>query len=111
MAYDEALATRMRTVLGDRDDVTERKMFGGLAFMVGDRMACGIIRDDLMVAVGPDAHDEAIAEPNARPMDFTGRPMRGMVYVAPDGVVSDAELAKWINRGVRYALSRPPKRR
>lgn len=111
MAYDEALATRMRTVLGDRDDVTERKMFGGLAFMVGDRMACGIVREDLMVAVGPDAHDEAVSEAHARPMDFTGKPMRGMVYVAPEGIVSDMDLAKWVQRGVRYALSRPPKRK
>lgn len=111
MAYDEALATRIRSVLKEWDDVTERKMFGGLAFMVRDRMACGIVRDDLMVPVGPDAHDESLAQPHTRPMDFTGKPMRGMVYVAPEGIASDGDLATWIDRGVRYASSRPPKRR
>jgi hypothetical protein len=87
MAYDEALAERIRGVLGVRHDVREQKMFGGIAFMVRDRMAVGVINDDLMVKVGPDAHDEAMAQPHVRPMDFTGRPMRGMVYVAPAGVV------------------------
>ncbi len=79
MAYDEALANRIRGVLAQRDDVTERKMFGGIAFIIGSRMAAGVIHDDLMVRVGPDAHDDAIARPHVRSMDFTGRPMRGFV--------------------------------
>jgi TfoX/Sxy family transcriptional regulator of competence genes len=83
MAYDEALAERIRAVLADRDNVTEQKMFGGIAFMISDRMAVGVIHDDLMVRVGPDAHDDAVARPHVRPMDFTRRPMRGFVYVAP----------------------------
>jgi TfoX/Sxy family transcriptional regulator of competence genes len=103
MAYDEGLAERIRGVLRGRDDVVERKMFGGIAFMVAGRMACGVIHDDLMVRVGPDAHDEAVTEPHARPMDFTGRPMRGMVYVEPGGVSSDADLARWVRRGVDTA--------
>jgi TfoX/Sxy family transcriptional regulator of competence genes len=103
MAYDEALANRIRDVLRDRDDVAERKMFGGLAFMVGGRMACGVVHDDLMVRVGSDAHDDALREAHTRPMDFTGRPSRGMVYVAPAGVADDADLARWVERGVAFA--------
>jgi TfoX/Sxy family transcriptional regulator of competence genes len=101
MAYDEALADRIRTTLRGRDDVVEKKMFGGLTFMVGGRMACGVIHDDLMVRVGADGHEAALAEPHTRPMDFTGRPSRGMVYVAPAGVASDADLARWVDRAVR----------
>lgn len=103
MAYDEGLANRIRTALGSRDDVAERKMFGGIAFMVAGRMACGVIHDDLMVRVGADRHEAALAEPHTRPMDFTGRPMRGMVYVEPAGVASDADLARWVERAVTVA--------
>jgi TfoX/Sxy family transcriptional regulator of competence genes len=103
MAYDEALASRVRAILRGQEDVTERKMFGGLAFMVRGRMACGIVHDDLMVRVGPDAHDEALAQPHTRPMDFTGRPSRGMVYVAPAGLASEADLSRWVERGVAAA--------
>lgn len=109
MAFDEVLADRIRDVLDGQDAVTERKMFGGIAFMVHGNMACGIIRDDLMVRVGPDAHDAAVAEPHVRPMDFGHRPMRGMVYVAPDGVRSDADLARWVQAGVQMASTLPPK--
>ena len=103
MAYDEALAGRIRAALRGRDDVAERKMFGGIAFMVAGRMACGVIRDDLMVRVGADGHDEALSEPHTRPMDFTGRPMRGMVYVAPAGVANEGDLQRWVDRAVRVA--------
>jgi TfoX/Sxy family transcriptional regulator of competence genes len=111
MAYDEALAERIRTLLAGRGDVTERKMFGGIAFMVSDRMAVGVMRDDLMVRVGADAQDDALARPHARPMDFSGRPMPGMVYVAPAGVAEDADLARWIEAGVAFAVSQPQKAR
>ncbi len=109
MAYDEALAARIRETLQGQDAVTERKMFGGIAFMVGGNMACGVIRDDLMVRVGPEAHDAAVAQPHVRPMDFGNRPMRGMVYVAPDGVRSTEELARWVHAGAAMAASLPPK--
>ena len=109
MAYDEALAERIRLALAGQDAVTERKMFGGIAFMVGGNMACGVIRDDLMVRVGPDAHDAAIAEPHVRPMDFGHRPMRGMVYVEPAGVRSDKDLARWVDAGAAMAASLPAK--
>ena len=74
MAYDEVLAARIRSLLVERGDVTERKMFGGIAYMVADHMAVGVIRDDLMVRVGSDAEAAALAEPHARPMNFTGQP-------------------------------------
>jgi TfoX/Sxy family transcriptional regulator of competence genes len=105
VAYDEALASRVRVVLDRRDDVSERRMFGGIAFMVGDRMACGVTNDDLMVRVGKDAHDDALAEPHTRPMDFTGRPMRGYIYVSSDGTAADADLARWVNRAVDFVTS------
>ena len=103
MAYDEALAARIRAALEDQDAVTERKMFGGIAFMVGGNMACGVIRDDLMVRVGPDAHDAAVAEPHVRPMDFTGKPLKGFVYVSPLGFRTAQALRSWLTFGERVA--------
>jgi TfoX/Sxy family transcriptional regulator of competence genes len=111
MAYNLELAERIRSVLADRDDVSERKMFGGIAFMVRGRMACGVIHDDLMVRVGAHAHDAALSEPHTRPMDFTGRPMQGMVYVEPAGVEKDADLARWVERAARFATSEEGQRR
>ncbi|HEV8281304.1 MAG TPA: TfoX/Sxy family protein [Candidatus Limnocylindrales bacterium] len=105
MAYDEVLAERIRAALRGRADVVEKKMFGGITFMVAGRMACGVIHDDLMVRVGPDGHDEAIAKPHARSMDFTGKPMRGMVYVAPAGVATDDDLRSWVDRAIRVATA------
>jgi TfoX/Sxy family transcriptional regulator of competence genes len=105
VAYDETLAGRIRAILEPRADVEERRMFGGLAFMVGGRMACGVIHDDLMVRVGHEGHDEALGEPHTRPMDFTGRPSRGMVYVEPAGIASDEALERWVLRGVAAAAA------
>ena len=107
MAYDQGLADRIREALHDRDDIEERKMFGGITFMVAGRMACGVVHDDLMVRVGPDGHEAALAEPHTRPMDFTGRPMRGMVYVEPAGTRSDTDLARWVDRAVNVATAEP----
>jgi TfoX/Sxy family transcriptional regulator of competence genes len=103
MAYDETLAERIRTALHGRDDVEERKMFGGIAFMVAGRMACGVIHDDMMVKVGAEGQDDALAQPHTRPMDFTGRPMRGMVYVGPAGTASVPDLERWVERAVTVA--------
>jgi TfoX/Sxy family transcriptional regulator of competence genes len=105
MAHDEALARRIRDLLRDRRDVTERKMFGGLAFLVSSRMCCGIVGRDLMVRVGREDYESALSEKHARPMDFTGRPMRGMVYVAPAGLRTRRALEAWIDRGVRFTRS------
>ena len=109
MAYDESLAQRIRDSMPKDPGITERKMFGGLAFMLGGNMFCGVVRDDLMVRVGPDAHDEALTLPGARPMDFTGRPMRGMVYVGPAGYGSDAAFARWVSQAFTFAESLPSK--
>ncbi len=107
MAYDEGLAQRIREVLEDRADLSEKKMFGGLAFLLGGNMCVGVLKSELMVRVGPDRHEEAVRQPHARRMDFTGRPMKGFVYVACDGFESDADLRRWVARGVRFAGSLP----
>ena len=109
MAYDEGLAQRIRDVLVDQDGLVEKKMFGGVAFMVHGNMACGVVKEDLMVRVGPDAYDEALDQPHARPMDFTGKPMRGMVYVDGGGLEEEEDLAGWVQRGLDFALSLPSK--
>jgi len=105
MAYDEGLAQRIRSALRGRDDVVEKQMFGGLTFMIAGRMACGVIHDELMVRVGPDGHDAAVTEPGVRPMDFTGWPMRGMVYVASAAVATDDDLRRWVDRATRVAIA------
>jgi TfoX/Sxy family transcriptional regulator of competence genes len=109
MAYDEHLAERIRGVLRGREGVTERKMFGGIAFMVGGNMAVGVTRDELMVRVAPDGQDDALAQPHARVMEMGSRPMRGMVGVAPAGVETDDDLARWVNAGADVAAALPPK--
>lgn len=111
MAFDETVAARVRTSLAEVDAVTEKRMFGGLAFLLHGHMVCGVIRDELMVRVGPATYDEALARPHARAMDFTGRPMRGMVFVAAEGFTTDADLETWVDLGVRHAAALPPKAR
>ena len=109
MAYDEVLAERVRRALAGRNDLSEKKMFGGIAFMLHGNMSCGVEKYQLMVRVGPERHEEALAQPHARPMDFTGRPMKGMVYVGPEGLRSDADLNAWLRRAVEFAETLPPK--
>lgn len=112
MAFDTHLADRLRTaILRARPDepVDERKMFGGLALMLGGSMACGVIGDELMVRVGHDATAAALQRPHARPMDFTGKPLRGFVYVAGPGFASDADLDAWVALGLTGARNHPKK--
>ena len=109
MAYSEHLAGRMRALLSDRDDVAERRMFGGLTFMVGGHMCCGVHGDELIVRLHPDDEDATLSRPNARPMDFTARPMRGFVTVAPDGLQGQA-LAGWVALAVAHAETQPKRR-
>ncbi len=111
MPFDERLAERIRSLLAGRGNVTERKMFGGIALMVDDRMAVAILGDELIVRVGSQDYDAALARPHTRPMDFTGRPARGTVYVAPAGIAADADLARWVEAGAAYAASQPRKKR
>jgi len=109
MAYDEGLAERIRGLFDERSDVSEKRMFGGIAFMIRGHMAIGVVKDDLMVRVGPDAYDTLVREPHARRMDFTGRPMKGFLYVASTGLEADAALERWVGYGVRYVASLPAK--
>lgn len=109
MAYDEQLARRVRGILTGLPEVVEKKMFGGLCFMVAGHMCCGIVDDRLMARVGPDAYDDALENPHARPMDFTGKPMKGMVYVTPEGTADSGTLEEWVNRCLAFSLSLPPK--
>jgi TfoX/Sxy family transcriptional regulator of competence genes len=109
MAYDEVLAERIRSVLADEAGVSEKRMFGGLAFLVHGNMCVGVVSDDLMVRVGPEAYDELIRQPHAREMDFTGRPMRGFLYVGAEGVEADAELKRWAGYGLAFTRALPKK--
>jgi TfoX/Sxy family transcriptional regulator of competence genes len=109
MAYDELLADRVREALAPRADLTERKMFGGIAFMVGGNMAAGVIGEDLMVRLEPTDAEKVLAESHTRPMDFTGRPMKGMIYVDSAGTEGDEDLAAWVEAGADFAASLPPK--
>ena len=109
MAYDEELADRVRVLLAGEEGLTERKMFGGLAFMVNGNMACGIVRDDLMLRLGAEGAEEALRHRGIRQMDFTGRPMTGMVYVER-GALDDPQLRGWVQRARDFARSLPPKK-
>ncbi|MFI8074904.1 TfoX/Sxy family protein [Streptomyces sp. NPDC086033] len=109
MAYDEGLAERIRQYLAADAGVTEKRMFGGIAFLHEGNMAVGVTGDELMVRVGPDAADAALARPGARVFDMTGRPMRGWVVVAGSAVTEDEALGAWIDEGRAFAASLPPK--
>jgi len=108
MGYDRDLADRIRRAVPAR--TAEKPMFGGLSFLVGGNMAIGVIDDRMVVRVGPDTYEDALAEPNVREMDFTGRAMRGWVYVEPKAIASDDDLASWVARGISFARSLPAKR-
>ena len=109
MAFDEGLGDRIRILLGDDPDVSERRMFGGLAFMVAGNMACGVIGDDVLVRVGRDAYDAMVRVPFAGPMEMGDRTMGGFVVVDGEGVAEDDQLEEWVERGAGYAASLPPK--
>jgi TfoX/Sxy family transcriptional regulator of competence genes len=109
MAYDEQLADRIRAELANARDVVERKMFGGIAFMVSGSMAVGIIGNDLMARVGPEGYERALAKPHAGVMMFTGRPMRGFVLVEAKGIATRAALKKWVAECAAVARRQPKK--
>jgi len=109
MAYDEGLAQRLREHFAETRGVSEKKMFGGLAFLLRGNMCCGIVGDTLMARVGPDKYAAALQRPHAREMDFTGRAMRGLVYVDPEGFESDKDLRTWLALAEKFATSLPPK--
>src|SRR5262245_58951477 len=98
MSYDEGLAERIRKILAGRSGSDELPMFGGLAVMQENKMVCGGLGRDLVARIGPDANDDALRKPHVRPMDFTGKPMRGYVYVSPKGTSTAARLRSWIDQ-------------
>ena len=109
MAYDEGIAQRIREALAERQDVEEKKMFGGIAFMVRGNMCVGVTGDDLMVRVGKERHGELLERPHVRPMDFTGKPLGGFLYLAPEGYESDEDLAAWVDTALEFVLTLPAK--
>jgi TfoX/Sxy family transcriptional regulator of competence genes len=109
MAYDEGLAQRMREMLDGVPALEEKKMFGGVGFLVAGNMACGVNQEDLIVRVGPEAYYQALQEAYTKEFDMTGRPMRGWVVVQPDGYEADEDLQAWIQRGLEFASSLPVK--
>lgn len=109
MAYDEHLAERVRAELAGERAVSDRKMFGGLAFLLDGNMAVGLSGDELMVRVGREGTEEALARPHTRPFEMSGRPTKGFILVAPEGVRTKRQLAAWVRRGVEVARGLPPK--
>ncbi len=109
MAYDTTVADRLRQVLGNRKDIVEKKMFGGIAFMLCGNMLCGVNKGALMARVGPDQYLQALARPHAREMNFTGRSLKGFVYVDSDGFNTDQTLQEWLDLCENFVGSLPDK--
>ena len=109
MAYDETLAQRVRSALPAAPGLTEKKMFGGVGFLIHGNMACGVNGDSLIVRLSPAATDAALGQPSVHVFDMTGRPMKGWIVVEPAGVQSEDSLKRWIAQGVAFAQSLPPK--
>lgn len=105
MAFSESLAARTRDALARERNITEKKMFGGLCFLRHGRLLVGVFKESLLVRLGPDGAKAALAEPNVREMDFSGRPMKGWVIVEPDGVDSDRQLTAWIERAIEFVVT------
>jgi TfoX/Sxy family transcriptional regulator of competence genes len=109
MAYDDILAGRVRRQLSSLDGVVERKMFGGLAYLINGNMSVGIQRDDLIARIDPTSAEDLLGRPGARPFDLTGRPMKGWLLVDASAIESDVALNEWVHLGESYARSLPPK--
>jgi hypothetical protein len=109
MAYDKTLASRIRKSLKGKRFLTEKEMFGGVGFLIRGNVACGVIGSDMIVRVGPEAHAAALKEPHVRPFDFSGRPMKGWVFVGSAAVQREAGLKRWVERGLAFAAGLPPK--
>ena len=109
MAYDEGLAQRVRVVLEGKSGLEEKKMFGGVCFILSGNMACGILNERLIVRIGPEKYENALKQPNTGKFDITGKPMKGWVMVSPEGYNTDERLSYWIEQGVAFALTLPAK--
>jgi TfoX/Sxy family transcriptional regulator of competence genes len=111
MAYDEALADRVRQALAAYEGVSERRMFGGLCFMLHGNMAVGVLRDELILRLGEAGGAAALAEAHTRPFDFTGKPMRTTIYLDATGSANRRTMPAWVARAAQFAASLPPKTR
>ena len=109
MSYDKGLAQRVREIVEEEPGYDEKKMFGGICFLIDGNMACGILHDDIIIRVGIDNYEESLRLPNTRIFDITGKPMRGWVLVSSEGHESDEDLTEWVQKGIKYARSLPPK--
>jgi len=109
MAYDEKLAGRVLTALGETPGCVEKKMFGGVGYLVNGNMACGVNKDRLIVRLGEDNYSDALAKPHVRVFDMTGRAMKGWITVEPAGLENETDLKAWVDQGVEFAKSLPPK--
>ena len=109
MTYDKTLAQRMLVVLDLQPGLVIKNMFGGVAFMLQGNLACGVLKDEMIVRVGPQRHQQALSQPYTRPFDFSGHPMNGWIMVTPEGCKSDDEIQAWVQQGIDFALSLPAK--
>jgi TfoX/Sxy family transcriptional regulator of competence genes len=105
MTYDEKLAERIRKLLKKKNEITEKKMFGGIAFLSNGKMFCGVIKKDLVIRTGKEHYEEALTKPYTRPMDFTGQAMKGFVYVSTMGCKTEKILSQWVNLGIETVVS------
>ncbi len=111
MPYDEQLASRVHSLLKGQRALVEKQMFGGLAYLSNGKMFAGILNKDLVVRVGLENNDAVLKEPHTRPMDFTGKPMKGYIYVGPGGVKTDSQLRMWLSKGLTFVAGLPPRKR
>ena len=111
MAYDEILANRVRQILTPIRKVEEKKMMGGLTFMVNDKMCVGILEDNLMARIDPDIYETVLERKGCREMDFTGRPMKGFVFIDPDGTKKKKDLDYWLRLALEYNKKVKPSKR
>jgi TfoX/Sxy family transcriptional regulator of competence genes len=111
MAYDEKLAERISKILKGKRGLVEKKMFGGIAYMLKDKMFVGIAKNQLMVRVLNERYEEYLKKPHAKEMDFTGRPLKGFLYISEDGIKTDKQLSKWIDAGIEFVMKSLPKKK
>jgi TfoX/Sxy family transcriptional regulator of competence genes len=110
VAFDQDLAERVRIALAGVSDLETRRMLGGIAFLIRGHMACGVVGQELMLRLGPEAAERALREPHVRPMDFTGRPSRGAVFVGSDGLRDPRDLERWIGAATAFVTTLPARR-
>jgi len=109
MAYDEGVAHRVREELTDNKRITEKKMFGGIAFMLSGNMCVGVVKDQLMLRVGKDQYDDLLKKKHVKKMDFTGKAMKGFIYLEPEGFAEDEDLNKWLEKARSFVSTLPAK--